>query len=159
MVHQALQQAVPSLTDMTSISCINYTHMGWVVMLTDNTIWDLLMTDKSWAAIYTILEAVDISLIQQWCNYTVLGVTSSYQIIGGACMDTASLVSGKAKTQTRKEPVSCWLSWYGLNLTTGWMTWVVSFLKLVEEFTLFNNSEQSRLIMKRAPFSHYNPGC
>lgn len=84
--------------------------MGWVVMLTDNTIWDLLMTDKSWAAIYTILEAVDISLIQQWCNYTVLGVTSSYQIIGGACMDTASLVSGKAKAQTRKEPVSCWLS-------------------------------------------------
>ena len=74
-------------------------------------------------------------------------------------MDTASLVSGEAKAQTRKEPVSCWPSWHGPNLTTGWMTWVVSFLEPVKKFTLFNNSKQSRFIVKRASFSHYNPEC
>ena len=72
------------------------------------------------------------------------------QLLGGVTINTAELVAEEAGAQTKAKPVSCRPSRHGANPLTGRITWVVSFLAPVRPFRLFNASELSNLIERRA---------
>ena len=55
--------------------------------------------------------------------------------------------------------MSCRPSRHGANPLTGRITWVVSFLAPVRPFRLFNASELSNLIERRAQITRHDLGC
>ena len=96
---------------------------------------------------------------ETWFNYAVPGVpTTMHQLLGGAIINTAELVTEETKAQTKAKPVSCRPSRHRANPLTGRITWIVSFLALVRPFRLFCASELSNLIERKAPISRHDLG-
>lgn len=108
----------------------------------------------------SILDGTDVRFPVTWHNYAVPGIpVTMRQLVGGANINTAELVTEEVLAQTRLKPVSCRPSRHGANAQTGKITWIISFLTPVRPFRLFNASELSKPIDKKPAISRHDPGC
>ncbi|KAL2001073.1 hypothetical protein VTN02DRAFT_2263 [Thermoascus thermophilus] len=156
-VRQVLAKHVDGLTTATAIPKVEPTATGWAVTAADTATRDLLLAAEK--QICDALGATSVRLPQKWYNYAVPGVPYSIRELDGSFMETAPLVEAEAEAQTRAKPIYCRPSRHGVNPVTRKTTWIISFLHPVGRFTLFNASEASRLIKKKAPISRHDPGC
>jgi hypothetical protein len=158
-VRQALCACIEGLNSTASIPKIEPTRTGWAITPANIGIRDLLTTDEAARAICVALDATSVKLPERWFNYAVPGVPSSLPSYDGSSLLTSELIEDEVKAQAKTTPVNCRPSRYGANPETGRTTWIISFRTPVRAFSLFNASEKSRLIDKKAPITRHDPGC
>ena len=145
---------------LAAIPQITPTCTGRAITPADHTTRDLLTSQENTEAIIRILQGTAVRQPETWFNYAIPGVpTTLHQLLGGITINTAELVAEEAEAQTKAKPVSCRPSRHGANPLTGRITWIVSFLAPVRPFRLFNTSELSNLIERRAPITRHDLGC
>ena len=157
----ALRQELCKATGLSlaDIPQITPTRTGWAINPADLTTRDLLTSQKNTETITRILQGTAVKQPETWYNYAVPGVpTTIHQLLGGV-INTAGLVAEEVVAQTKAKPVSCRPSRHGANPLTGRITWVVSFRTPVRPFRLFNASELSNLIERRAQITRHDLGC
>ena len=158
-LRQELCSKVKGLT-LARVPSIAPTRTGWAITPSDFTTRDLLSIPENSKIIMQILHGTAVKQPETWYNYAVPGVSAAmHQLFSGPITCTTELVTEEVMAQTHERPVSCRPSRHGVNLLTGKITWIVSFLKPVRPFRLFNSSELSKLINKKPTIVRHDPGC
>ena len=144
-LRQEICRRVPEIKgNIARIPKITETRTGWAIEPVDLTTQDLLLQQENTEIVRRTLSGIEVRRPEQWFNYVVPGVpTALYNLEGQAIHVLPPLVEEEVRAQTKENPVSCRSSRYGANPTTGKVTWIVSFLKPVRPFRLFNTSESS----------------
>ncbi|KAK2788558.1 hypothetical protein FQN51_002896 [Onygenales sp. PD_10] len=78
---------------------------------------------------HKVLRAIDVDVPQQWVNDAVLSILTSITCYNRSVIHIAPEMSSEIKM--------------------GKMMWIISFLRLILSFQLFNTSEFSQLITKK----------
>lgn len=157
----AIRQAICAATGLDSrdIPHANATKTGWAISPANKKTRDLLLEQENQKRMIQAVNGTSARIPEKWINYAVQGVQSAYQTVGGEqVLITATKVQEEAHTQTRVQPVSCRPSRHGAD-EHGNTTWIVSFLKPVRAFQLFNTSERSKLIQKYPAIQRHRLGC
>jgi len=107
-----------------------------------------------------VLDGVELKLPQTWFQYAVKGApVSMHRVFDNVLVPIdEKLVAEEVEAQTGAKPINCRPSQFGAD-ATGRITWIIAFIAPVRAFTLFNTSQISRLIDKKAVISHHDPGC
>jgi hypothetical protein len=158
-LRQELCSKVKGLT-LARVPSIAPTRTGWAIAPSDLTTRDLLTIPENTKIIMQIFHGTAVKQPETWYNYAVPGVpVAMHQLFSGPITCTTELVAEEVLAQTKERPVSCRPSRHGANPLTGKITWIVSFLKPVRPFRLFNSSELSRPINKKPTIARHDPGC
>ncbi|RAL61225.1 hypothetical protein DID88_010304 [Monilinia fructigena] len=159
ILRQSLAKQIDGLT-LASIPSITPTATGWAINPSDIATRDILLTQENAEVTKRTLSAYSLEIPVTWFNYAVTNVpTGFHNLIGGRTLTDASLVSEEALAQTHQHPVSCRPSRHGANLDTGKITWIISFLKPVRPFRLFDSSDVAKVIDKKTAIARHDPGC
>jgi hypothetical protein len=157
-LRQELAAKIDGIT-LASIPLVTPTKTGWAITPSDLTTRDLLCTQENTEIILRTFCGTAVKQPETWYNYAVPGVPSGIHCLGGTWIHTAEVIDDEVIAQTTERPVSCRPSRHGANPETGKTTWIVSFLAPVKAFRLFNTSELSKPIDKKAAISRHDPGC
>ena len=157
-LRQELAAKISGIT-LASVPLITPTKTGWAITPSDLSTRDLLSSQENTKIIMRIFHGTAVKQPETWYNYAVPGVPSSFHCLGGAQVNTAEIINDEVVAQTTERPVSCRPSRHGPNPQTGKTTWIISFLAPVKAFRLFNVSELSKSIDKKATISRHDPGC
>ena len=158
VLRQELCHRIEGLT-LSSIPSITITKTGWAIHPVSLTVRDLLLTQENKEMILRVTKGVSVRTPEEWHNYAVPGCPTTVTSLGGGLVDTAKHIREEILAQTGQNPIDVRPSRHGVNVRTGKITYVVSFLKPVRAFRLFNSSEAARYITKRAVIARHDPGC
>lgn len=157
-VRQAICDKIPGLTlkNIPSASAIN---TGWAITPASKTIRDELLSQEKQALMMQAVGGVSVRIPEQWLNYAVQNVPSSYRTYAGTEVPiTKQLVEEEVYSQTGKTPVDCRTSRHAPD-AQGCITWIISYREPVAAFRLFSASNYSKEIRKQAPILRHEDGC
>lgn len=157
-LRQELAARIDGIT-LASVPLVTPTKTGWAIIPADLSTRDLLTTQANTEIILRVFHGIAVKQPETWYNYAVPGVPSGIHCLGGTWVNTAEIIDDEVVAQTTETPVSCRPSRHGVNPQTGKTTWIISFLAPVKAFRLFNASELSKAIDKKAAISRHDPGC
>jgi hypothetical protein len=157
-LRQELAARIDGIT-LASVPLVTPTKTGWAITPADLSTRDLLTTQENTEIILRVFHGIAVKQPETWYNYAVPGVPSGIHCLGGTWVNTAEIIDDEVVAQTTERPVSCRPSRHGVNPQTGKTTWIISFLAPVKAFRLFNASELSKAIDKKAAISRHDPGC
>lgn len=158
-VRRAICESVEGLTSAAAIPRIEPTRTGWAITPADLATHDALVAPAAVQALCQAIGATSVCLPEKWYNYAVRGVPATIRAWDGSHLQTCELIEDEIIAQTQQRPKSVRPSRHGANPDTGMTTWIVSFLKPVHPFSLFNSSDRARLIDKKQPITRHDPGC
>jgi len=157
-VRQAICGKIPGLT-LDNIPRASAIKTGWAITPATKTIRDELLSKEKQTLMMQAVDGKSVRIPEQWLNYAVQSVPSSYRTYGGTdVLITKKLVEEEAQSQTGKTPVDCRTSRFGPD-DQGRITWIISYRQPVRAFRLFGTSEYSKEIRKQPAILHHEDGC
>ena len=157
-IRQVLCEKIEGLT-LHDIPTAAPIKTGWAITPANRKIKDTLLEQENQEIMMRALEGNSVRVPEQWINYAVQGVASSYRTMAGADVPTTTqLVSKEASTQTGIQPVNCRASRHGPN-SQGLTTWIISYKNPVPSFRLFGVSDYSKEIRKHPTIQRHDAGC
>ena len=157
-VRQAICGKVPGLT-LENIPSASAIKTGWAITPASKTIRDELLSQEKQALMMQAVDGMSVRTPEQWLNYAVQNVPSSYRTYAGIEVPiTRQLVEEEVYSQAGKTPVDCRTSRLGPD-AQGRITWIISYRQPVRAFRLFGISDYSKEIRKQPAILRHEEGC